>query len=989
MKNKILSFLIAGVIVLSMGIPAAQAADEPVITNYETTGSDEPQPSPEYDEGHLLADRPAPDGFTVSSVDVVGLNRPDRAFPASYTSLSVTSVKNQNPYGTCWAFSTVGSAEAELVNNNGENKSSLDLSEIQLAYFTYNSVVDPLGGLAGDSIILPADQNFLNAGGNRLVSSFVLASWVGLTPEAATSPVTYSNVAPSTTLSSNLARGANYAALRNAIWINSGDSDSIKQMVISYGAVSMSYWHHDTYYNSATSAYYNNVTGSTNHAVIIVGWDDNYSASNFREDRRPAGNGAWLVKNSWGTGWGTDGYFWISYEDKCFAIAGNYCVVYDMGPSENYLHNYQYDGNGSLAAYTVHSDTAYMANIFTAASNESVKSVMFATYNTNVDYSIQIYRNPSPGNPASGTACLSTPVTGSTVYEGYHTVDLPQSVPLNEGDTFSVVVGLSDVAGEIYLPIDYTSDWEWVNMVGSAQPGQSFTSQNGTSWTDTDISHNTNVRVKALTVENYNISYVLDGGSLPANAPVKYGKGDTITLPIPTRGGYEFKGWYNNGSFSGSPVTQIAATETGEKTFYAKWYRVAFTVTAAANNASYGSVSGSGVYNRGATATLTAVPNAGYRFVQWTANGSPLSTNPDYSFTVTQDISLTAEFAAQTPVNIQCSKTDATLYGSANGSITISASGGDSGRYDYSINGGASWQSSNVFGGLGVGIYTAAVRDAGYPSNIATCSVTINQPAYVGSVPAKKISSKPNAGTAVTIIPPAAPKGYTTISVTYSSSNPAVAAVDGSGNVTFISGGKATIITKIILQKVDSRGRVRIKTTTIKKGVTVKQPVSSISLNPGDATIERKQKVKLITSINPVTASSKKVKWTTSNRKVATVSSSGVVTGRAAGTAVITCIAKDGSGASASCTVTVTPVYPAALKLSKKALTMKTGKTATLKATITPRTTDFKTATWVSSNPAVVTVDAKGKVKAITSGTAVITATTINGISASCTVTVP
>ncbi len=350
--------------------------------------------------------------------------------------------------------------------------------------------------------------------------------------------------------------------------------------------------------------------------------------------------------------------------------------------------------------------------------------------------------------------------------------------------------------------------------------------------------------------------------------------------------------------------------------------------------------------------------------------------------------SCTVNVINPTPVGLSCTKTDATIYGAANGSVTITATGGNSGSYEYSLDGGASWQASNVFGGLAANTYTAVVRDAAFPSNTATQIVAVGQPNYIGTVPAAKIPSKVNAGNAVTVLPPAVPKGYTAQSTTFSSSNPAIATVDANGNVTFIAGGKVTIITKVVSQMVDKKGKVKTKTTTVKKTITVQQPVSSISLNLGSTTIARTQKVKLAASVAPGTASNKKVTWKSSHPKVASVSSSGVVTGKAGGTAVITCTAKDGSRVVASCTVTVTPIYPTGIKMSKAALTVKLGKTASLKATIAPKNTDFKTVTWASSNPAVVTVDAKGKIKGISAGTAVITAATSSGQMSSCTVTV-
>ncbi len=413
-----------------------------------------------------------------------------------------------------------------------------------------------------------------------------------------------------------------------------------------------------------------------------------------------------------------------------------------------------------------------------------------------------------------------------------------------------------------------------------------------------------------------------------------------------------------------------------------------FTILALPSDPAYGTVSGGGTYQKGVSITLTAAPKPGHRFVCWTLNGTDVSRSLSYTFVALSSASFTAQFAAVTPVGISCNKTDASLYGGSNGSVTVTASGGDSGSYEYSLNGGTSWQGSGSFGGLAAGTYTAAVRDAGYPGNTATCPVTVGQPRHVGTVLASKIPSGANAGTAITVIPPAASRGYTVVSVTYSSSTPSVATVDAKGNVTFLAGGKATITTKIVAQTTDRKGKIKTKTTTIKKTVTVKQPVTTVSLNTTAATIARTQKLKLAAFIAPTTASNKKVAWISSNPKVASVSSAGVVTGKAGGTAVITCIARDGSGAKASCSVNVTPIYPSGIRMSKAALTVKTDKTASLRATVSPGNADFKAVAWTSSNPAVASVDAKGRVKGLSPGTAVIKAATGNGYTAACTVTV-
>ena len=483
----------------------------------------------------------------------------------------------------------------------------------------------------------------------------------------------------------------------------------------------------------------------------------------------------------------------------------------------------------------------------------------------------------------------------------------------------------------------------------------------------------------AVSANNASYGSVTGGGT--------YDNGASATVKATPKSGYRFVRWLEDGTEVSKNASYTFAV-TKNVTLIAEFASDSSVVSFSANNASYGSVTGGRSYINGTSAALTAVPSQGYRFIGWTEGGTQVSTNANYSFVVTQGRTLIAQFTALTPVDINCSKIDATVYGGTNGTVTISASGGDSSVYEYSINGGASWQSSNTFSGLGAGTYTAAVRDAVYPSNVATCSVSVRQPTHLGSVAAKKILSRANAGTAVTVVPPAPPKGYTIVSVTYLSTKPSVASVDASGNVTFLAGGKTTIVTKIVSQMTDKSGKLKTKTTTIKKAITVKQPIATVTLNLNSATIARKNKLKLAPSIYPSTASSKKLKWTSSNSKVASVSSAGVVTGKAGGTAVITCKATDGSGASAACIVTVTPIYPTSIKLSKAAITIKVGKKASLKASVQPSSTDFKMVTWTSSNPAVATVDAKGKVKAVASGTCVITASTSTGLLASCTVTV-
>ena len=89
------------------------------------------------------------------------------------------------------------------------------------------------------------------------------------------------------------------------------DTASIKDAVMTYGALHTATWESASYLPAQKSFFDSDSGSQTNHAVAIVGWDDTFAASRFAST--PAGNGAWLVRNSWGPGWGDGGYFWVSY----------------------------------------------------------------------------------------------------------------------------------------------------------------------------------------------------------------------------------------------------------------------------------------------------------------------------------------------------------------------------------------------------------------------------------------------------------------------------------------------------------------------------------------------------------------------------------------------------------------------------------------------------------------------------------------------------
>ena len=167
--------------------------------------------------------------------------------------------------------------------------------------------------------------------------------------------------------------------------------------------------------------------------------------------------------------------------------------------------------------------------------------------------------------------------------------------------------------------------------------------------------------------------------------------------------------------------------------------------------------------------------------------------------------------------------------------------------------------------------------------------------------------------------------------------------------------------------------------------------ISSITLNKTSEILKAiDQTIQLTPTIEPNNATNKNVVWTSSNRAVATVSNTGLVTSVGSGTATITAMAADGSGVTATCEVTVKiPVTSITLDKTSEMLT-EMGQTIQLTPTVLPDNATDKTVTWSSSNPAVATVSETGLVNAVGSGTATITATAADGsgVTASCEVTV-
>ena len=423
----------------------------------------------------------------------------------------VTSCKDQGWHGTCWSFAAISSAETNLLMKGlagGEKKDpgKADLSELQLARFMYDRSPDPSGGTKGDKIINSTDADYLDVGGEAYLTTFALASWMGPVKEKKVE-TSYEDADKSTKLDKNLEYDLDLAHLRNAWWVNARDRDSVKSMLMKHGSPIICYYsgywdysYHEVPGASSTNmTYYNPYSGEMpDHEVAVIGWDDDYPAENFYPS--PGKDGAWLVKNSWGSKWGNDGCFWLSYYDHGI---DDYAVFLDFDKADNYQYIYQYDGGGSTAQDIAYKKKAFMSNVFKSKKDETLKAVsFFATQNSKIKYSIQIYTDiTDPKDPQSGRPRLSEKQTGRTSYAGYYTVDLDYPVRLKEKLPFSVVIEFKTGRNEnIFLPVDTDAQrYGWSEYDVTSAKGQSFVSKDGEEWEDLSADGDTNIRIKAFT----------------------------------------------------------------------------------------------------------------------------------------------------------------------------------------------------------------------------------------------------------------------------------------------------------------------------------------------------------------------------------------------------------------------------------------------------------------------------------------------------------
>ncbi|MDR1799920.1 MAG: lectin like domain-containing protein, partial [Bifidobacteriaceae bacterium] len=440
----------------------------------------------------------------------------------------VTPVKNQIG-DRCWAYAVIASAESSIARN-GAVSAMTDLSEAQL--YAATRATDQRAGQpnAGTS-----------QGGLAEDAATVWSLWRGVRTEDAY-PI--ARVGETFTVEDqnssdfHLQNWLIFPAPRNdqGEYVQA-NVDAIKAAIRELGALTIMYsTTAQNAYNSNRAAYYSwrpEELHWSNHAVAVIGWDDNYPKENFTVT--PPADGAFLIKNSWGTGWGDQGYFWLSYYSYAIYTASHFDLkaAGDAPGGDGWEHNYGWDVGGWWGGTVPGQATA---SVFTSGEGlQDLGAVQFVTPEPQMSYEIQVLVGGTSGAQSgvaqSITASGGTVLTGTETFAGWHTVDLPRAVRLDPGTRFTVVVKFTAAAGGGLgaVPIDQSAP-----NSGATVLGRSYVLVNG-QWSDLaardTYGYRYRANIKAFTSDVVATTQVAVGHVFVSGVPQI---GETLTATMPT-----------------------------------------------------------------------------------------------------------------------------------------------------------------------------------------------------------------------------------------------------------------------------------------------------------------------------------------------------------------------------------------------------------------------------------------------------------------------
>lgn len=397
---------------------------------------------------------------------LLALNGEEIMLPKSYDLRDygkISPIRDQGTNGTCWAFASLAAVESTLLPRTEAILSPDHMSRCEIY---------------GTGIV---------NGGYSTIGIAYLASWLGPVFEK---DDPYGDGVTTDGLESEY-------HLEEAIIIENKDVDVIKGAIFRYGAVESSMYMYQSYttgtseyYDAKNHAYYYDGENETNHDILIVGWDDEYSKNNFT--KTPDGDGAFICKNSWGENFGDKGYFYISYFDT--RVCSKAIVYSKVSDKNNFDKIYQSDLLGWIGQLGFDSDEAYFANVYTAGAGEELDAVSF--YATGEDTEFEVYLVQNYKNEDS-FANKQFVTSGSMKYSGYYTVRLPEAIRLSDNDRFAVVVKIKSAGNEYPIAVEVASDDH--NMQFDISDGEGYISRYGEVWHCVEDTQECNLCLKAFT----------------------------------------------------------------------------------------------------------------------------------------------------------------------------------------------------------------------------------------------------------------------------------------------------------------------------------------------------------------------------------------------------------------------------------------------------------------------------------------------------------
>lgn len=398
---------------------------------------------------------------------VINVNPEDTILPYRYSyvvNAKNTTVKKQGSLGTCWATAALTALETTLMP---EEKLEFSVDHMSLSNsFNLNQY----------------------EGGSSTMSTAYLLAWQGPVLEV---DDPYGDGETNSELSP-------VKHVQEVQMIESKDLQKIKEMVYKYGGVQSSLYttmlntfDYSKYYNEDTYAYCYVGTSKPNHDIVIIGWDDNFPKENFNANIES--DGAFICQNSWGTEFGDNGIFYVSYYDSNI---GMHNIVYTkVENTDNYSAIYQSDLCGWVGRLGYEKPDAYFANVFTAEKTEFLTAA--GIYATGVGSSYEIYVCINYENQDSLNRELKKVAEGTLTNEGYYTIDFDEMVRVEEGRKFAIVVKITTPNATRPVAVEYASDYYTESV--DITDGEGYVSADGNEWVNTESVYSCNVCLKGYT----------------------------------------------------------------------------------------------------------------------------------------------------------------------------------------------------------------------------------------------------------------------------------------------------------------------------------------------------------------------------------------------------------------------------------------------------------------------------------------------------------